>query len=501
MKKKAIRLVSLLLALILAGAVFAGCAAENDAETAVTEGNGTDLSESETQSAADATLDRIGNVDYGKADFGILYMEGIGSSTAEIFSEGYATGSEGTTTAVLNDAVFERNTLFAQRCNLNLVLIGKEQGQIQPATQAEIQTHSGEFSLVTNTTSTMASMATSGLLYNYLSMDSVDWDNAWWDRGTLEFALDGKVFFMNGAHNILDDDVTFLTIFNKKMAEEYRIANPYETVRAGDWTVDYFTTLISGISADNGDGVWDERDIYGFTAPRSIGDAFFYGSGLQYIVNSRDMDMPELVLTDNMTKAEDLLTKVRLITLSNNISWIAPHGSESVAMNMFKDGRVMFYIEASSYLGNLNAIMEGIYGALPIPKYDKAQVQYLSYTNAIGSTLGVVADVANQDMIGDLVETFTVLSYKKVKPAYYDNMVTSRNIHDADSAEMLDIVFGNRVYDMATYFTDFGMNEMFSQAALTPSSNFSSKFAAASKRYDRTVKSIMKKFTNMDKRK
>lgn len=501
-KSKLLRLLSLSLAIVMLLVALSACATTNEGSDTGNNGSAAEnASEAETKTPAEATLDRIGNPDWGKNDFGILYLEGVGTSTAEMYSEGYSVGSESTTTAVLNDAVYERNTLFAQRCNLNLILIGKPNGSIQGAVTNELHTQSHEFSMLTNTLGQMAGLATSGYLYNYLSMDDIEWDMPWWDRGTIEFAIDGKVFFMNGSHNILDDDVTFLTIFNKKLVDQYQVHSPYDTVHNGEWTIDYFSTLIAGISAENGDGKWDENDTYGFCAPDSIGAAFFYGSGLQYIINNRDMDMPELALTDNMAKAEQVLDKVRGITLANNSSYIAPAGSEAKAMNMFKEERAMFYIEAASYLGNLNAVMEGIYGALPIPKYDKAQENYLTYTHSIGSTLSLPADVEHSDIIGDIVETFTVLSYQKVKPAYYDNMLTARNIHDAESAEMLDIIFRNRVYDMATYFSEFGMDSLFTKAALSSSSNFSSGYASASKRFDRTVKNMMNKFKKLDKNK
>lgn len=486
-----------LAALLLAGSLTA-CSTGGEDKTA-TGGESAAVTEAETQDPASMALDALGTVEWGGEDFVILYTNSIAGYSQEIFSEGYTTGTDTSSSAVINDAVFERNTMFAERCHLNLGFIGRDAGAVMNLVRTEASNATGDFHLVTETTSGTASMATSCLLYNYLLLDGVDYEAPWWDAGTLEFALGGRVFFMNGAHNIVDDDVTFVMLFNKKMASNYRVENPYQTVRDGDWTLDYFNTVINGISNDNGDGKWDENDTYGFTGPNTVGDTFFYGSGLQYVVNNREMVTPELALNEGqLQKAVAVLELAREITLANNASYIAPGGKESLPMEAFKSDRALFYCEAASYLANVNKVMDGDFGVVPIPKYDKNQEKYLTWTHSIGSTLSMPASIRNTEKLGGVLETFVILSYMKVKPAYYDTMLTKRNIRDADSAEMLDIIFRNRVYDMAMYFTDLGFASLFAQAAISAGGNFVSQYQSASRGFDRRLKNIMKALDKMD---
>ena len=449
-------------------------------------------SEPETQSPMDAALERLVDMDWGDEEFAIIYAGDIGGYAEEVVAE--AGASSTTSAAVINDAVYERNTLLEELCNLTFVPIASTNPAIPGAVSAETQTNTGDFDLISAPALTTATMATSGQLYNYLAMD-IDYEQEWWDPGTLNFALEGNVFFMNGAHNIVDDDVTFVLMFNKTLQNEAKIADPYTTVRNGDWTLEYFNSIIQNVSAENGDGKWDEKDTYGFSSPSSIGNTFFYGAGLQYIMNNREMDGPELVLDKNMEKATQVMALAQQIVHENNASYVAKAGNEALSKDVFVEGRSLFYCEAASYLRSLNQTMDGDYGVVPVPKFSKAQEHYLTWTHDIGSTLSIptsiLDEIENQDFEA-VLELYVVLSYKLVKPAYYDVMLTSRNVRDPDSAEMLDLIFNYRTYDMAIYYSALGFTHLFSDCVITNSDAFASKYASNAKRFDRQIQNILK---------
>ena len=490
---KTIRLLCVVLALLMVTSVFAACGNTGDEDTGTKE---TNVNTEAATDPVDSALNELrAEVDWGGNDFGIIYVNDIGGYTEEVEAEpesGDETGS-----GVINDAVFERNTLFEEYCNLNFVLIPTPNPSIGSAIMAEVQTATGDFHLITTTADSAASNATSGYLYNYLDLD-IDLEQDWWDAGTLDFALDGRVFFMDGSFNIVDDDVTFVFMFNKELRTEYQIANPYDTVKAGDWTLNYFNSVVSQLATENGDGKWDENDTYGFSTPGSIGNTFFYGAGLKYVENSRDMDVPQLVLDKKMEQALNVLDIARSIIQENNSTYVAPHGSEGLSRDVFIQGRSLFYCEAASYLRGLNANMEREYGVVPVPKYDKAQANYTTWRHGIGSTLSIPTSVAKGDMeqFALVLETYALLSQKYVRPAYYDTMLTTRNVQDVESSEMLDLIFLNRTYDMAMYFTQLGFNGLFEQAALSSGNTFASSYQSNSKRFDKQVANLLRKLQN-----
>ncbi len=252
--KRLISLILTLLTLTVCLSLFSACANDTEGkESTATDSADNSESESETDPVVDAIEALRTKTDWGGADFGILYVNDIAGYTEEVEAE-EKTSDESNSSAVINNAVHERNTLFEEYGNLTFVLIPTSTGAIGTAVNAEVQSGSGDFQLITQTTSATASMATSGALYNYLDLD-IDYEKPWWDKGTLEFALDGRVFFMNGSFNIVDDDVTFVMMFNKQLREDYKVDNPYDTVKANEWTLDYFNSVISKLSNESsGDG-------------------------------------------------------------------------------------------------------------------------------------------------------------------------------------------------------------------------------------------------------
>ena len=210
------------------------------------------------------------------------------------------------------------------------------------------------------------------------------------------------------------------------------------------------------------------------------------------------MDVPELVLDKKMEQALNVLDMARSIIQENNSTYVAPHGSEGISRDVFIQGRSLFYCEAASYLRGLNANMEREYGVVPVPKYNKEQANYTTWRHSIGSTLSIPTTVAKGDMeqFSMVLETYALLSQKLVRPAYYDTMLTTRNVQDVESSEMLDLIFLNRTYDMAMYFTDLGFNGLFEQAALNSGNTFTSSYQANSKKFDRQIANILRKLQN-----
>ena len=76
-------------------------------------------------------------------------------------------------------------------------------------------------------------------------------------------------------------------------------------------------------------------------------------------------------------------------------------------------------------------------------------------------------------------------------------MLTSRNIRDAESGEMLDLIFQNRVFDMAFYFADtFSFYNLFKNDVYQEdSNNFSSGYISAKKSFPSQLRRVMRKLS------
>ena len=501
MKTKIVKLLCLALAGLLLLSTFIACGDQVDTPDAQTTGSVTEADTvDEMQVALDelkADLDTAG--DWGGEKFSVLYLA---SFKNEVYGENGTVDKDNGASQVINDAVYERNSLFEDFGNLEWATIEKEAGVMTSTIQNEASAPTGDFQLIDHRLGDSASLATGGYLYNLFNL-GMDLEGPWWDSGTAEFVLAGGVYFMSGSLNFGDDGVTYVLIFNKEMQRTYQntVPNPYQTARDGEWTLDYFNKVIQGISFDNGDGKWDELDTYGFINTWEYGNTFFIGSDLRYINNTGEDGEITLFLTDKaqMEKALDVLELSQAIYHNNNASFMSPPGEEGKGQTAFKENRGLFYGEVVNHLTPLTQEMEGEFGILPVPKYDKAQQFYRTWTHASGSTFAVTSSIpaAKAETVGILLEAYAALSHKLLKPAYYDIMLTSRNVHDAESAEMMDLMFSNRVYEMSFYFSNFGFFELFKTSTNDNTDSFSSNYSKKARAFNVTLKRVLSKLEKM----
>lgn len=493
MKSVTMKILALLLAAVMLLSTFIACS--DPVETPEGESTvGEDATEAETQDPTKVALDALGEIDWGGEEFAVLYL---GAFKNEVYGEKGVVDKEGGSSQVINDAVYNRNSLFEDRCNLKWATV--EAADLNSAIQKEASTGTGDFYFIDNRLGDSANLATSGYLYDLVDL-GMSFEGGWWDSGTAEFVLAGGVYFMSGSLNFGDDGVTYVLIFNKDMQKTYQntVPNPYQTARDGEWTLEYFNTVIQGISSDNGDGKWDEKDTYGFINTWEYGNTFFIGSDLRYINNTGSDGEITLFLTDKaqMEKALNVLELSQAIYHNNNASYMSPPGQEGLGQTAFKENRGLFYGEVVNHLTPLTQEMETEFGILPVPKYDKAQEFYRTWTHGSGSTFSVTSAVKDdkKEVMGLMLEAYAILSHQYLKPAYYDIMLTSRNVHDAESAEMMDLMFANRVYEMSFYFTNnFGFFGLFKSATNDNSDKFSSQYASQAKNFNRKVDNLLRK--------
>ncbi len=507
MKTKITKLSALLLAaLMLLGSVTACAEAEDtpdDKETTATTKDPSDTAADETedpnQYLYDA-MDALGEIDYGKKTLSVIYS----GFENELVGVNEILDSEGGNSQVINDAVYKRNKTLEDKCNLKFVPL-KVDG-VETKVRNESMAPTKEFQFIDDTLgNTATKYATQAYLAEWTTM-GIDLEQPWWDSGTADFRLKGGVYFMSGSVNFGDDNVTYVLIFNKQMQKDHQVPNPYQTVRDKEWTLEYFNQVIQGVSSDSdGKQGYDENDTYGFLTTWEYGNTFFLGCGLRYIINDETVDEPTLYLSENqarMEKALQVLELSRSIYHDNNAAFMSPPGEEGKGVTAFQESRGLFFGEVVAHLTTLNREMKGDYGIVPVPKYDKEQENYNTWTHASGSTFSIISSVpeSERETMGQIMSAFAILSHQYVKPAYYDTVLTSRQMRDADSAEMMDIIFANRVYEMSFYFNQFGFFEIFKTCVNDDLDNFSSSYSQKSqkKKYDRDLKSLLGKLPDIE---
>ena len=478
------RTLTLLLCLAVLGSHIVACGNQPDPSDESRDTTHT-VSESETADEARETLDALGEIHWGGGEFTMLYASAYSNEVGDMQDE---KGS------VLDEAVHNRNTLFEEYCHLTYVLVGKDYTEVNAAINAAAMTADNDYQLFTNLTDQTASVATSGGLYNFLEFESIDFEKPWWDQGNLSFELAGNVFFMSGAHNTKDNDLTYAFIYNKAIAEDHRLPDLYAAVDSGEWTIDYFLQVVQNISLDNGDGRWDEQDTYGLGTVNAFGDMLFYGANMRYVVTDPDTDSLRLALNDgNLEKTVNIVKLAQRIVHENNTTYMWNTTSPTHPKEVFKEGNLAFMGDAIGALPEFNASMEEDYGVLPIPKYDTSQKEYYTYAHGSGSTLSIPVSIQNVEEFEKVLEAYVILSHQLVSPAYYEIILGTRAVRDVKSAEILDILLRNRVYDIPQYYSQFGLSLLLSESIRTNNDTFISGYERNAKRFDKLVEQLLSK--------
>ena len=438
--------------------------------------------ESETDAAAEA-LAQI-SVDWNEEDFNVLAREDFH------YDEWYTENR----TEVLEDAVYQRNLAFEEFCNLKLNIIPTVTSEMNGAIKKDVQSGTGEYTLLQNHMVHTANLASEGTLISFTTLEGMDLSAEWWDQGTANFMISDKIYFMNGSINYSDEGTTYVLLFNKEMAKDEDI-DPYEMVYNNEWTLDNFQSLIKDVSYDSsGDGKMTEDDTYGFVSTWETGSTFFFGAGLRYIVCEEGSD-PYLALdASGMQKATDLLDKVLAIFYVNNSTYSSPPGKEDLGKGVFVGGRGLFYSEVVMYIVSLGKEMETDFGVLPIPKYNTAQEDYITWTNGICTTSSISKAAKNLERLGPTLEALAIISRQRVTPAYYDTVLQRKSVRDEESQGMLDIIFKTRTYDLCMYYSTIGLEPLFKTCVNDNKTNFASQYQKKENSAKKTLNKLISKF-------
>ena len=138
--------------------------------------------------------------------------------------------------------------------------------------------------------------------------------------------------------------------------------------------------------------------------------------------------------------------------------------------------------------------METDFGILPLPKYDEAQEDYITFVNPAGSCLTVPITVASVERSGIVLEAMASESYRYLTPAYYNTALQQKYTRDNESAEMLDLLLQNRVYDLAMIYSWGNINAEYRSLADNNKTDLASVVAKREKQIDLGIEKFIAAF-------
>ena len=364
-------------------------------------------------------------------------------------------GSEEASSDPLEDAIYRRNDKLQATYGIEIVtLVDTDYVSLSGKVTKDVSSGNGEYDLVyQHMVNSATSLATNGLLIDLDDLEYVDFDQVWWDQDAREgFTIGNHQFLAVGdllPHTLL---YSACLAFNKNHFDDQSMDYPYDLARDGEWTLDELNALTKDQTKDvNGDGKVDyENDYFGMTSWHLAGPYnFFYGSGATFFTKDSD-NYP--VYSVDQDKIQNIYDKVYTTFVTNSSLYITDVNVHTEAYKVFTRGNALFCACSLTQIANAEygfKDMADEYGLLPQPKYDTNQKDYMSFVNGAAAVVVVPKSVSSDkmDFVGFALEALSSSSYYMVTDTLYDKVAKSKNVRDAESAEMVDIIIRNRVFD------------------------------------------------------
>jgi len=377
----------------------------------------------------------------------------------------------------VNDARVERNQIVNAKFNCNIV--GFDYNTEVALSHHDSMVNYIDKLLVSGTNDyvfmliqgyTACQLALRGVLTDLYSYENLALEQPWWDQKANEnLTVMDTLYYTTGDISTADNDATCTILFNKALAENYTLPNLYDTVKEDKWTLDLLLSYAAMASEDlNGDGKRTDEDQYGAIVWDDITMAMVNSTGEKC---AKVDEEGKIALTLNSERTIDVLT--RWTTFGRNTTECYQYqyvsSSDTLAIKLFSNNQGLFLMQLMQIVPKMRD-METDFGILPIPKYDEDQAEYY---NMVGSWHSVFfcmpygnADKTNASI---LAEALAYEGKNTVTPAYYEKTLIGKSTRDEESADMLDIIFDTRVYDLGWYYQfgeyNIGVMNMFRRSA------------------------------------
>ena len=341
----------------------------------------------------------------------------------------------------LETAVYERGIKIKD--HLGVTLVYQDAGDwISYAANVSKTVQAGDDSyqmVLTHVYQGVTDLITSNALYDIGELESVNLDAPYWATELMEEVKVNDKYLIGNNDFCLS--AVKIVVFNKDLMSEYNLKEPYDNVRNMTWTLDKLIEMASTVSSDNGDGKWDEKDIYGISGWGWVPLISFVTSSDMKIVDRDESDYFKLAYENNSEKMISLIDKIMgMYQADYSYFWKSTGGTEL----KFADGNTLFQLIDSTALTSYRD--EDIrFGVLPYPTWDENQTEYKSLNwNGI---FGVPGSIKNHEMVGDVLELMGYYT-ADVKVAYYEKLLGSKLAEAPDDAEMLDLIWNSQVSDV-----------------------------------------------------
>lgn len=457
MKSNAVRMACFLLVAVFCMLALAACGEEADT------GSGSSGAANVNSGGADKTEETFLYKDYYEdATLKILCV----STERHTYGELQFVPDEESDYTKVSEAVKTRNDLIEQNHGLKIEIHAEK----YPVEYLRDQMIAGgeEFDIVCESVDRMVQSVTENLFWS-IEPEKLSLSSSWWDKEAMDaISIAGRAYFISGDALITDDDNIYLYLYNKQMYNDNTALTSkgdiYEIAKDGKFTLDLFEEMCKEASHPDENGEWGFEATYG-NLSHAYG-ATVMVNGCNFATVTTDPDTEDYFQINVASEqGQAVFEKVFKIMsdkqLTQRAELIIGKGQNpstygfSELQEMFVSGRGLFYNTTSSSISILKRVdMSFDFGVLPTPKFDESQERYCNTVNRYqSSVLGIPISCTNTGAAYALLDALGYYG-AGVKKAYYEETLQLQTLAGED-AEMLDLVYNSRFYDLGSFF-DWG---------------------------------------------
>ena len=491
MRKIMKKAIVLLLCAVMALSCFAACAKpdetqQTDDETTAAETGGVETKDPNYE--ADLPEEKF------PGDFNILCEGSFWATDAVLYQE------EGSEADNVLDAVWRRCAVMKDVFGVDITVTPS--ADTTSALKNSVKSGDKSYDAICARMPLIASSAANGDLMDLYDADGLDLSKYYWDQSANEqLSIGHKLFYTVGDIIVTDDQCTWTMMFNKKIAEALDLEDLYTVVKENRWTFDYFYSLIkdTGFPKPNDQGEWDYMASYAFSTHRDMAYGFFYAAGMSFITKDSE-DIP-FIDPSNNEKIQNILTYSLKIMRDTQLTidahkWVhVDPWATRLTEAAFREDRALFYAEVLNTVTSLRT-MDTDFGLLPVPKYDAAQKEYVTFVNPAASLIGIPIYHKNDNNArrsGVILEALAYYGHEIITPEFYEKAIRGKSTRDIESLDMLDIILRNRTYDLGL-INDWGaMSSAYSDLVFNNKNDYASSFKRTSKSAEKSLNKFLQK--------
>lgn len=496
------RTMAMLIALLMLVPTLASCSDNTPAETKETTSQQETAQTAEsTDASADETTaedERIKPNIPESADFGgdtITFLHWYNTAWTETVRQSRDIYAEGITGEAINDAVYNRNVKIEDAYKVKIALQLEQSTDIASMVGQQVTAGDSTYDVVYQLLSAAPALIQKSYFHNLFNVPNIDLEKPWWDQNSISsLSTMGILPLVSTSINVNDKDATAALAFNKTIASNNQLEDLYTLVREGKWTYDKLAEMAEATYNDsNGDGTMTPDDVYGFLGGRDVIDSLYHGSGSQFITKNEN---DEFVFTFGTERDVDVISKGIDIV---NSSWYFNHHawkdqSDILYRQIFETGHGLFFWMRLDDVTNMRA-GDADFGIIPIPKYEESQDKYYSLVSQHTTGLMSIPITCAGDelsMVGMVLEALAAESHYTLIPEYIETSLKTKNSRDAESADMLDIILNNRVFDPMNVYSFANFGDAIMDAADANNKDMASLIKSKEKLVNKSIEKVLK---------